>query len=756
MSQQFWQDKLWGLLHRSKWTNLNACESGYQAGFWHDFQCMQDWQPPVSFDESKKDFWLNSQKLPRTINPSIQNLVSLDRGCIPEEILNCVDPRQVFWWFWRCYPDIVASRNLRQEMSSTEWCQTAHWNDASITATLTSAKTGYLNPLNSTEHLTEHSTQQQQNQSRPYLTLFHFSPIQAFIQNSCTLEEVWAGAWLLHYLAAKICWKIACKYGPDTLLSPSLYADPLIDDWLLQRYPNFAQWLQASSQSTQLRASFPNQLIMILPDNGCGLKTVKGHPIWATLIHAEQTLKQEWLAIGQQVLRFLQNHNSAWNRIDLNLWHRGLESQWQSCWVALPVDRENIPSSCQSSPQASIVAQAQTYLNYAKQTHTWKIPTVFGSRSTRSDQGAAIRSIYHSDQPSTESQINQLWQPPLFHLEEQLNVTEVVQQTLPHIVPELLFKTNDSLIDRRITKALPDTSHWSVFVLAQNHLQVFQSEQPEAELAAQVAFHRSLHDFSNYLAPYLTEQRHGGRLLYAKSNEILAAVPLQQWDSWLWDIHQCFKGANDPALERLQLEPEQLLQKPYFKQEGTYWCWQGTPDLLPQRPLLTPGSKTVLQFQVVIAHHSVPLSIALAHLRTMEQRLEQQRMRQHQTIQVQILSSENEPFIATALLETFTLWRSIVQSSHPFKPILLEQLAHFWSNSPSCCQELDIQMKEFCDRYTFFRYNPESKYIFEAVVFQFLQHLYKDKRLSSFSLSNSFPLEVQNWLDLAVFLLRQR
>jgi hypothetical protein len=507
---------------------------------------MQDWQlldQPIDLDDGSQSHhrnWGNQ------VNRSIQNLVSLDISLVPSAILNCADPQKVLWWFWRCYPDHFTAHHSQQDLSlgAIQWCHTWVWSHASLAAAITSAETGYFD-------LSEQASAETGNPSCPYLALFNFEPVQDLIPNSCTLKDAWAGSWLLHYLAAKICWRIAWKYGPDTLLAPNLYAHPLIDRWLLQQYPDFNQWIEVPSEAGQFQASFPTQLMMILPDNGNHPQTVKGHPIRATLIHAEQILKQEWLAIGQQALQHLQKHYPDWNQVDRSGWNRGLESQWQSYWVALPLkSAANVSSAITPAypvfSERNILAQVQYCLSLAKQTQTWKIPTAFGLRSTRSEKGAVV-SLSYSEQPRTEAQSNQLWQPPLFEPGEQLNVTEVIQRTLPYLLPELLCSTNspsDQTSHRWVDRLIPQTSvnDWSVFVLGQGVPKIGEDGNSETELIAQVALQRALSDFSNHLAPYLTEQRYGGHLLYAQGDGFLASLSLQDWDKWLCDMHQCYRA----------------------------------------------------------------------------------------------------------------------------------------------------------------------------------------------------------------------
>lgn len=110
------------------------------------------------------------------------------------------------------------------------------------------------------------------------------------------------------------------------------------------------------------------------------------------------------------------------------------------------------------------------------------------------------------------------------------------------------------------------------------------------------ALSRALLDFSNRLVPYLTEERYAGRLIYSGGDDVFAYTNLWEWDKWLWDVQQCFRGADDPRRK--------------FNSTGDYWQWKekDKPDSIPDRPLFTMGSKATISFGLVIAHHSVTKS----------------------------------------------------------------------------------------------------------------------------------------------------
>jgi CRISPR-associated protein Cmr2 len=91
------------------------------------------------------------------------------------------------------------------------------------------------------------------------------------------------------------------------------------------------------------------------------------------------------------------------------------------------------------------------------------------------------------------------------------------------------------------------------------------------------ALSRALLDFSNQLVPYLTERRYAGRLIYGGGDDVLAYTNLWEWDKWLWDIRQCFRGADDK-------------EKQEFKSEGDYWRWQkeNSPKIHQVKPYFLP------------------------------------------------------------------------------------------------------------------------------------------------------------------------
>jgi CRISPR-associated protein Cmr2 len=403
VSEVFWQAKIWGLLHDPALKALHNNSGRGKEGAWHSLKCMEGWFSPKDKSSLKaaqfSNKWLSHVGLcdlissasdraaisrlstpinynangiqihhllsgePQTLklgqwhdylmslgSDRVKWLTDIEASLIPDSIKQETDARKVYWWLWRCYPQALQKALDRSNSILNEPClpllpaetripDGSLWSHATMTSALAGSLAGYHKDAAAYPQKRQRFTQ-----SRPYVATFSFTPVQELIKASRKMRDFWAGSWLLHYLSAKVCWDIAWKYGPDTLLYPCLYAQPLIDQWLLAKYPDFKDWIDRPSDYRRLlTAGFPNVLVMILPNNGAGStdESMK-NPVAAAMQQAEQSLIEEWRHLGNLVLEYLQGENSQWMR-DLNrhTWDGWLKSQWQTYWVALPIGDRN-------------------------------------------------------------------------------------------------------------------------------------------------------------------------------------------------------------------------------------------------------------------------------------------------------------------------------------------------------------------------------------------------------------------------------
>ncbi|MDB9454602.1 type III-B CRISPR-associated protein Cas10/Cmr2 [Dolichospermum circinale] len=860
--------------------------------------------------------------------------------------------KQLYWWLWRCLPqatcDLFKDNSLMLMPAETRIPDASIWSHLSMTSALAGALAGY--------DLTAAQIQRWQGNdelSHPYLAVFSFSPVQELIKSSRKMRDFWAGSWLLHYLSAKVCWKLANQYGPDTLLYPSLYQQPLIDHWLLQEIEklkqeekidfDFSEWVKQPSSKSLLTAGFPNVISLILPKD----------KVQAAMQTAQQTLLEEWLIIGDLVFKELHDKRHWMRELkpDHNSWQGWLKSQWQVYWTALPIGKgkqfktaaipENVDDQLQnwlnqqnqaynvSEKQKLFQSQELKFLRDAyhkrleeqhrkfsvnvgswwgyifdatraslaavKNARNWELPTAFGPRSTISGIGPVVSSGNKDKKKKdwiTEGDTKESWEKHdagFFDGTEQLNATEVVKRCLHEILPDLLgikkediaasypdltsgvagylrvnqtkqqenfdyaceaiikaFPSTKTIIDQMYKKwGIPwiDSSEsqkyhcrllnagWLVEDLQTPELKILQIQLEKAKeenkevirkqiiakkrdhrediqkiiteyypknnpsdwyvlaagdgdsmsewlkgiklknygdyipselsvnlesfpefLAIQKrmgpsthsALSRALLDFSNQLVPYLTQSRYAGRLIYGGGDDVLAYTNLWEWDKWLWDIRQCFKGAKDPHEE--------------FSNDGDYWKFKGKSDQLVDRPLFTMGSTATISFGIVIAHHSVPLAIALESLWDAEKKAKDHvyidnngEKKAKDAVQVRVLYSNGNTLKSTAKFCVFHQWQQLI--TNDLESAIFEQAASLWSQHPAPSLEAIVPWtKAFCDRRDQFQNDKNStlKTKFQKQLADFFTALFITTEIKQ--LDN----EIQSWLKLAAFVKRNR
>ena len=209
------------------------------------------------------------------------------------------DAKEVFWWFWRFYPELLANKQhdalLFPAHTVLPDCS-LHSHQSAVSA-LTGAM--FSEKWEGREPQT------------PYLLVFTFSPVQEFIKSSRKFLDFWAGSYLLHYLSTKLCWHIANELGPDAVIIPSLWSQEIIDALLIQKYPDFAPYFNLLQEgknpvnrfkektSTSLStAGFPNAITVLVPGKDAAQQ-------WGKCLAAQLT--QEWVQIGEKVRKHIRH-----------------------------------------------------------------------------------------------------------------------------------------------------------------------------------------------------------------------------------------------------------------------------------------------------------------------------------------------------------------------------------------------------------------------------------------------------------------
>ena len=233
--------------------------------------------------------------------------------------------KRLFWWCWRFYLECredVSTASLNPAHRILPDCPIPSYNST------VSALTGAMFPPD----------WQQQEPEKPYLLLFTFSPVQEFIKASRKFADFWSGSYMLHYLSARLCWVIAEKYGPNAVITPSLWNQEIIDALLIKAYPEFEfadDWpkgtpvsqFEAFTSRSLSTAGFPNAITALVPgkENAINL----GKQLQAELIKI-------WQDTAQEVRRHVKE------RVMEKLSGEGFERIWKECQQLFPEEEQEI------------------------------------------------------------------------------------------------------------------------------------------------------------------------------------------------------------------------------------------------------------------------------------------------------------------------------------------------------------------------------------------------------------------------------
>ena len=97
----------------------------------------------------------------------------------------------------------------------------------------------------------------------PGLFLLAISPVQDFIAAARKTQDLWAGSWILSWLAWRAMLPIVERLGPDAIVLPSLWGQPLVDHWLLRECE--IAGVRPPEAALLAQASLPNRFLAIVP-----------------------------------------------------------------------------------------------------------------------------------------------------------------------------------------------------------------------------------------------------------------------------------------------------------------------------------------------------------------------------------------------------------------------------------------------------------------------------------------------------------
>ena len=153
-------------------------------------------------------------------------------------------------------------------------------------------------------------------ESQASLVLFTIGPVQRFISAARKTTDLWAGSYMLSLLTWRAM-KVFCReLGPDSILFPDLFGQPLVDKWLRE------EGLEAFEYDEDFyAATLPNRFMALVP-------TEKVKSLTSL---AEEKVREGMVAIGSYGLKKL--------KIPVKHWEDQLATYPDCYWASLPIHR---------------------------------------------------------------------------------------------------------------------------------------------------------------------------------------------------------------------------------------------------------------------------------------------------------------------------------------------------------------------------------------------------------------------------------
>jgi len=366
----FYQRKLYALLHDSP--NKNLCKLPLEElqKWWNESKASVSAEIGSSSDRVnlKQNSAKNSNKVEirHPISGEKQDVDILGKLTEQEikkigeaiEKIPPTDTEKLFWWFWRFYPELLAQKQsdglLFPAHKILPDCPLHSYN-----STVSAIAGAMFSPEWKTEEKSE----------TPYLFLFTFSPVQEFIKSSHKFLDFWSGSYLLHYLSVKLCWHIALEFGPDAIITPSLWSQEIIDALIIKELDVenvFANSFQeycggkpvdrfSQRASTSLSTvGFPNVITALVPGQAAAKRLGK---------KLSEKLTAEWIEIGEKVRHHIKQQVMI-----------TLEEKWEDVKKAI---KEAFPNNTDSYIQKIELLKTGTCWEWrklweAQLYHTWE------------------------------------------------------------------------------------------------------------------------------------------------------------------------------------------------------------------------------------------------------------------------------------------------------------------------------------------------------------------------------------------------
>ncbi len=287
--------------------------SGVQADFWrapvlsHPLACAQPGQPSV----------VSLGPLPGTLDLDVLTR-SVERAAQFLRAQAGDDPERLYLTLWRYFPEYLRAGEAAPEAhvppdqrlgllwhalpADTRVPDHSLWDHLSITAAIAGAL------------------------PQPAFLVFSLGPVQEFIAQARKTQDLWAGSYLLSYLAWAAMRPLCEELGPDCVLYPALHGQPLVDGWLSQKGVQPPEPYALPSGNRHM-ASLPNKFVALVP-----------LPQASDLAQrAAAECAATWRSLAEEVRHYLeQRFDQQGLALDATTWQRQIDAHLETHWAVLP------------------------------------------------------------------------------------------------------------------------------------------------------------------------------------------------------------------------------------------------------------------------------------------------------------------------------------------------------------------------------------------------------------------------------------
>jgi CRISPR-associated protein Cmr2 len=160
---------------------------------------------------------------------------------------------------------------------------------------------------------------------QPAFLLFAIGPVQDFIATARKTQDLWAGSYLLSYLAWRAMETVADEFGPDSIIFPDLCRQPMVDLWLISKGLDVGKPSKIELSSPTL----PNRFFAVVPEAAAkDIAERAGKAVRDAFIEA-------CTAVRAGMERVLGIDAGAW----IDLWERQTKGLIETYSACTPIDK---------------------------------------------------------------------------------------------------------------------------------------------------------------------------------------------------------------------------------------------------------------------------------------------------------------------------------------------------------------------------------------------------------------------------------